>query len=183
MRASIAGWIRRLHNGARPSAGATRVRAIRGAIDLPIDDAIAIRDAVSVLIATLMQRNALVHDEIISAFFTATPDITSLFPALAAREADWGAVPMLCATEIHVPGSLPRCIRVMVHVELPAYRTVEHVYLGGAAALRPDLAGAVPRRARADAPSAVRGSSPGSIRAAAGAGQQAPLPPDPIPLG
>ena len=144
MPASLAAWIRRLRRGEWAPARATRVRASRGANDLPIDDAVAIRDAVTVLVATLMHRNALTPDQIISAFFTATPDITSMFPAMAARDADWGAVPLLCATEIPVPGSLPRCIRVMVHVELPATRSVEHVYLRGAAALRPDLAGWAP---------------------------------------
>lgn len=140
MPASLAAWIRRMHDGAPCHHPAPRIRAIRGAIDIPADECDAVRDAVITLVAELEHRNVIVPDQVISAIFTATPDITSMFPALAARAAGWGAVPLLCATEIVVPGSLPRCIRVMVHVELPAQQMVEHVYLRGAAALRPDLA-------------------------------------------
>ena len=118
----------------------TRVRAIRGAIDVPRDDPDAIHAAVGELVGALIEQNALGTDRIISAIFTTTPDITSMFPALAARDAGWNAVPLLCATELAVPGSLPLCIRVLVHAELPVGHIVRHVYLGGAVALRPDLA-------------------------------------------
>lgn len=95
-----------------------------------------------------MERNGLDVRDIVSAIFTATPDLTSIFPALPARELGWDAVPLLCATEIAVAGALPRCVRMLVTVERPENRPVEHVYLGGAARLRPDLH-------RADATGAV----------------------------
>jgi chorismate mutase len=141
MPASIVAWVRRMRDGAPRHHPASAVRAIRGAIDIPADEPDAVHDAVLTLVAEVEYRNVLVPDQVISAIFTATPDITSMFPALAARAAGWGAVPLLCATEISVPGSLPRCIRVMVHAELPGQQVVEHVYLRGAAALRPDLTG------------------------------------------
>ena len=141
MPASIMAWIRRMRDGARRNGSPLRVRAIRGAIDIPADEPDAVHDAVRTLVGELERRNVLVPDQVISAIFTATSDITSMFPALAARAAGWNTVPLLCTTELAVPGALPRCIRVMVHVELPAQQVVEHVYLRGAAVLRPDLAG------------------------------------------
>jgi chorismate mutase len=117
----------------------TRVRAIRGAIAIEHDTPDAIHEATATLVREIVRRNQLEIDQIISAVFTSTPDLTSAFPALAAREG-WQAVPLLCATEIAVPGSLPMCIRILVHVERPArLGAVEHVYLGAAAVLRPDL--------------------------------------------
>ena len=136
----ISEWIGRRRGDARRREAATRIRGIRGAIDVEADDPNAVCAAVSVLVATLEERNGIEADRIISAIFTTTPDIRCMFPARAARDAGWGDVPLLCATEIGVPGSLPLCVRVLVHVELPPGRTtVEHVYLGRAAALRPDL--------------------------------------------
>jgi chorismate mutase len=119
--------------------GATRVAAMRGAIDVRADTADAIRAAVKDLVRHIGQRNNLDVESIISAQFTVTPDLKSIFPASAAREAGWTAVPMLCATTVDVPGALPRCIRVLVHASVPAAQSVEHVYLGGATSLRPDL--------------------------------------------
>jgi chorismate mutase len=118
-----------------------RVRAIRGAIDVADDTPQAMRAAVTELIGEIVARNGLQVSEIVSAIFTSTPDLTSTFPALAAREAGggWENVPLLGATEVGVPGALPRCIRVLITVELPANVEVQHVYLGGAAKLRPDL--------------------------------------------
>ena len=139
MRTFIDTWLRRRRATERRRAAATRIRGIRGAIDVECDTRDAMALAVESLITSIVDRNGLAVDELISAIFTTTPDLTSMFPALAAREAGWKEVPMLCATEIPVPGSLPRCLRVLVHVELPRGRPVEHVYLGGAAVLRPDL--------------------------------------------
>ena len=116
-----------------------RVVAIRGAIDVPSDTAGEIAKAVIELVRQISDRNRLEPDQIISAQFTVTPDVKSAFPAKAAREAGWTAVPMLCTLEIDVPGALQRCIRVMLHANLPASQAVDHVYLRGAAALRPDL--------------------------------------------
>jgi chorismate mutase len=80
-------------------------------------------------------------DEIVSVFFTMTSDLMSAFPALAAREMGWVDIPLLCASEIPVPGSLPRCLRTLVQLELRAPRPLDtHIYLREAVALRPDLA-------------------------------------------
>jgi chorismate mutase len=117
----------------------SRVAAIRGAIDVAHDTPEEIRRAVTELVRQIGDRNQLNADAIISALFTMTPDLRSVFPALAAREAGWAAVPMLCTIEIDVPGALPRCIRVLVHANVAAGQKVEHIYLGNAVSLRPDL--------------------------------------------
>jgi chorismate mutase len=122
-----------------PDPGATRVVAVRGAIDVPADTVAEVTAAVLELVRAIADRNRLQPAAIISAQFTVTPDVKSVFPAKAAREAGWSGVPMLCTLEIDVPGALARCIRVMVHANLPAAQSVEHVYLRGATALRPDL--------------------------------------------
>lgn len=112
--------------------------AIRGATQIDEDTAEAIGRAVEELCAAITTENALGPDEIVSAIFTLTPDLHAAFPALSARKQGWGDVPMICARELDVPGSLPRCCRVLLHVNRVAKGT--HVYLGGARALRPDLA-------------------------------------------
>jgi chorismate mutase len=115
-------------------------QAIRGATTIDADDATLVREATVELLNALMKRNTLTADDVISAFFTATPDICSDFPARAAREAlGWDDVPMLCAVEMSVPGVTPRCLRVMLHV-VPSGTRAVHAYLRGAAGLRPDLA-------------------------------------------
>ena len=87
-----------------------------------------------------MARNELAEDDIISVLFTATADVTSMFPATAIREIGFGAVPLLCAAEIAVPGSMPMCIRVLLHVHTTRSRTeMHHVYLHGAQGLHDDL--------------------------------------------
>lgn len=118
----------------------TTVRAIRGATSVPDDSPGAIAEAVCELLASLRQQNRLRNDEVISAIFTVTPDLVSAFPAEAARTVGWESVPLLCTTEIPVPGGLPRCLRVMLHVERSWSGTpARHVYLREAAKLRPDL--------------------------------------------
>jgi chorismate mutase len=88
-----------------------------------------------------VERNSLETDEIVCVTFTLTHDLTTAFPALAAREMGWVDVPLLCASEIPVPGSLPRCLRTLVQVELAAPRPLDtHIYLGDALSLRPDMA-------------------------------------------
>jgi chorismate mutase len=78
--------------------------------------------------------------DVISALFTVTSDLTSEFPARAARDLGWVDVPLICTVEIPVPGALPRCIRVLLHIETArAKAAIEHVYLEGARVLRPDL--------------------------------------------
>lgn len=120
-------------------ASSSRVAAIRGAVDVDRDTVDDVRRAVIELVRQISERNQLDGEAIISAQFTMTPDLRSVFPAAPAREAGWASVPMLCTTEIDVPGALPRCIRVLVHVNLTGDRRVEHVYLGRAVSLRPDL--------------------------------------------
>jgi chorismate mutase len=125
--------------------GTPTTRAIRGAITVPDDRPSAIGDAVQDLLAELERRNGLEPGDVVSAIFTMTPDLVSTFPAEAARRAGWDDVPLLCATEIAVPGAMPRCIRVLLHVERAwGQRVARHAYLRDAARLRPDLAGDLP---------------------------------------
>ena len=88
-----------------------------------------------------MSRNVLTTDDVISVIFTATPDLTAEFPALAARKLGFNEVPLLCASEIDVPHALPRVVRLMAHIETDRPRSeIQHVYLRGAVALRLDIA-------------------------------------------
>jgi chorismate mutase len=122
--------------------GERRVRAIRGATTVARDDATLIRSATRELIERIIERNDLEASDVISVIFTVTADLTSEFPAHAARALGWVDVPLLCTMEIPVPGALPHCIRVLLHVESERDREdIGHVYLHGARALRPDLAG------------------------------------------
>jgi chorismate mutase len=121
--------------------GNRRPRAIRGATTVDSDMPEQIRRATRELLETIIARNGITSVDVISAIFTVTHDLTSEFPAHAARELGWLDVPLLCTLEIPVPGSLARCIRVLLHVESDASRTdIRHVYLHGARSLRPDLA-------------------------------------------
>lgn len=116
------------------------VRAVRGATQVDADDREQILDAVTELLAKVLEVNQLAHDDLISVLFTATPDLTAEFPAYAARQMGIVDVPLLCAGEIAVPGAMPRVLRLMAHVETELTRAdVRHVYLRGAAALRSDL--------------------------------------------
>jgi chorismate mutase len=117
------------------------VRAIRGAVQVDADEREAILEATTELLAAVMERNDLTPDEVISVLFTVTPDLTAEFPALAARKIGFHAVPLMCATEIPVPGAMPRVVRLMAHVETDSSRAdIQHVYLHGAMALRLDIA-------------------------------------------
>lgn len=117
------------------------VRAVRGAIQIDRDDPDAIRTGTGALLTEIMRRNDLGADDIISVLFTMTPDLASGFPATAARRLGLSDVPLLCATEIPVPDALARVIRLLAHVASDRPRSaIEHVYLRGAARLRPDLA-------------------------------------------
>jgi len=117
------------------------VRAIRGATQLTADDKAEMAEAVVELLETMFERNKLTSDDLISIVFTSTSDLRSDFPAAAARALDIGDVPLICARELDIDGSLPRVVRVMAHVETPlARKDVSHVYLRGAEVLRRDLA-------------------------------------------
>ncbi len=113
---------------------------MRGATTVDHDTPEAVTERVVSLLGQVLDRNGLVEDDIISILFTATDDITSTFPATAARSMGLGAVPLICARELGVVGSVPRCIRAMLHVETDRPRDqVHHVYLEGAQGLRDDL--------------------------------------------
>ncbi|SSC26024.1 Chorismate mutase, AroH class, partial [Klenkia terrae] len=117
------------------------VRAIRGATQVDADEREQVLDATRELVAEVMTRNGLTSEDLISILFTATPDLVSEFPALAARELGLGDVPLMCATEMAVPHALPRVLRLMAHVATDRPRAeVAHVYLRGAVALRKDIA-------------------------------------------
>ncbi|HUJ07831.1 MAG TPA: chorismate mutase [Streptosporangiaceae bacterium] len=117
------------------------VRAIRGAIQVDADERQAILDGTAELVTEVMERNKLTTDEVISVLFSATPDLSAEFPALAARSLGFQEVPLLCCAEIDVPGAMPRVVRLMMHVETDRARTeIQHVYLRGAAGLRLDIA-------------------------------------------
>ena len=116
------------------------VRAVRGATQVDSDDRDVLLAAASELVSAVLDRNAIVPDDLISVIFTATPDLTSEFPAYAARRLGITDVPLLCATEIDVPGAMPRVLRLLAHFETNLPRAaVRHVYLHGAAGLRTDL--------------------------------------------
>jgi chorismate mutase len=129
-----------------PQAG-DEMLAIRGAIQVEEDSAAAVSAAVAALCEEITRANRLSPGRIVSAIFTLTPDLSSAFPARAAREHGWGDVPMICAQEIPVPDAPPRICRVLLHVK--GNGRPRHVYLRGALGLlRPDLAGrAAPRAA------------------------------------
>jgi chorismate mutase len=117
-----------------------RMRGIRGAITVDADEPAVIVAATKRLLREIVNRNGVELDDIASVLFSLTPDLHAVFPALGARELGWTHVPMLHFTEIDVPGALGRCIRVLVHVNTErGLHAIEHVYLDGAASLRPDL--------------------------------------------
>lgn len=117
------------------------VRAIRGAVQVDRDDPAEILAATRELLTEVVGRNGLTPDDLISIVFTLTPDLTSCFPAVAARDLGLDDVPLLCAPEVGVPGALPRVVRLLAHVESDRPRSaVCHIYLRGATRLRPDLA-------------------------------------------
>ena len=116
------------------------VRAVRGAIQIDANDRDAILDGTAELVREVLRRNAIRDEDLISIVFTATPDLDAEFPAYAARLMGMTDVPLLCSTEIPVPGAMPRVLRLLAHVESARSRAeMHHPYLRGAAALRRDL--------------------------------------------
>ena len=116
------------------------VRAVRGAIQVDEDDRDQVLEATTELLTAVLERNAIAPDDLISVVFTATPDLTSEFPAYAARQMGITDVPLLCAREIDVPHAMPRVLRLLAHVETDRPRSeLRHCYLRGAAGLRRDL--------------------------------------------
>ncbi len=116
------------------------VRAARGAIRVDKDTAQDVLSATERLLSAMLERNEVAGDDIVSAFFTVTQDLRSVFPAEAARRMGLGSVPLLCAQEIPVAGSMPRVVRILMHFHTDrAQAAIAHVYLDGAESLRDDL--------------------------------------------
>ena len=119
------------------------VRAVRGATQLEEDSREHMLERVAEMVLDVMAANELEVDDFISVIFTATSDLVSEFPAYAARRLGFGDVPLICARELEIAGSMPRVVRMMAHVETDLARgEVTHVYLHGAANLRRDLTNA-----------------------------------------
>ncbi|MEO0026758.1 MAG: hypothetical protein RL716_89 [Actinomycetota bacterium] len=117
------------------------IRAIRGAIQLDQDEREHLLKSTAELLTKMLHANSIENGQLISILFTASPDITSEFPALAARELGMDDVPLMCFVEMNVAHALPRTIRIMINADIEKSRSeVQHVYLRGATALRADIA-------------------------------------------
>jgi chorismate mutase len=114
-------------------------RGVRGATTADANTSEAILEATRQLLALMIRQNGIEPEDVASAIFTTTPDLDAEFPALAARQLGWLHVALMCGHELEVPGSLRRCVRVLLHwnTDLPADQVV-HVYIKGASKLRPD---------------------------------------------
>ncbi|WP_327120078.1 chorismate mutase [Streptomyces sp. NBC_01341] len=117
------------------------VRAVRGAVQLERDEAGHMGERVGELLTAVLERNRIAADDLISVWFTATPDLHSDFPAAAARGLGIVDVPLICAQELDITGAMPRVVRIMAHVETDLSKAgISHVYLGATGALRKDIA-------------------------------------------
>ncbi|MGM0471186.1 MAG: chorismate mutase [Bacillota bacterium] len=116
----------------------SRVVAIRGAITVEENSEEEILSATKELLQKIVAENAITQDDIISMILSMTQDLNATFPARAAREMGWNDVALMCTNEIDVPGSLDKCIRVLIHLN-SNQEEIEHIYLRRATALRPDL--------------------------------------------
>ncbi len=118
-----------------------RVRGIRGATTVDANTKDAVLEATSELLSAIIKANEIDVDDVASAFFSTTQDVNAEFPALAARHLGWSHIALTCMHEMYVPGSLPMCIRILMHVNTTKRQDeVRFVYLRGARVLRPDLA-------------------------------------------
>lgn len=116
------------------------VRAVRGAVTVEDNSSSEIIQQTQILLEEIISRNEIAEEDIISAVFTVTQDLNAAFPAAAARNIGWTNIALMCMNEIAVPGSLEKCIRVMVHINSEkSNKEIRHVYLKGARVLRPDL--------------------------------------------
>jgi chorismate mutase len=116
-----------------------RLFALRGAVQAEENSREAILSATTEVMRTMIERNSLESDDMVSCIFTTTADLDAEFPAVAARQLGLDTVPLLCTREIPVPGSMERVIRVMLHYYAPAESKPVHVYVGATQALRADL--------------------------------------------
>lgn len=135
-------------DGPREDPSPWRVRGLRGATTVSENTPAAIREATQELLDEMVTRNAIDPAEVASAYFTTTPDLDAEFPAIVARNHfGWDHVALMCGHEMDVPGSLRMCLRILLHVNTQRRQDeMEFVYLRGARALRPDLAGDAPAR-------------------------------------
>ncbi|MGB6369543.1 MAG: chorismate mutase [Atribacterota bacterium] len=116
------------------------VRGIRGAITADNNSKKEIIEKTEELLTALKKENDFKIEDIVSVFFSATPDLNAAFPARAARELGWNRVPLFDMQEIEVPGSLPKCIRILIQINCRKSQTeIKHCYLRGAEILRKDL--------------------------------------------
>ena len=116
------------------------LRALRGATTVRADDPACITDAVAELLGVLVEENGIAPAQVLSAIFSATGDLRSLYPAAVARQLGWHDVPMLCVREMDVDGAPERCVRVLLHLAVEREAPLRPAYLHGARVLRPDLA-------------------------------------------
>ncbi len=115
-------------------------RGVRGATTVETNTAETIREATAELLQALVEENDIEHDRVASILFTTTMDLNAAFPAVAARELGWSDIALLNAHEMAVPGALPRCIRILLHVNTErTAKEIRHIYLRDARKLRPDL--------------------------------------------
>ncbi len=116
-----------------------RLRGVRGAVTVEADTPAAVDAAVHELLERLIDANGIDPCDLVSAIFSATPDLRSRNPATSARALGWSDVPLMCVAELETDGMLERCVRVLLHVSVWDGRRLTPVYLGDAACLRPDL--------------------------------------------
>ena len=122
-----------------PIPVAPRLRAVRGAVTVETDTPDSVDAAVRQLLDQLIEANEIDSRDLVSAIFSATPDLRSRNPATSARALGWTDVPLMCVAELETDGMLERCVRVLLHVSVVDGRRLQPVYLGDAACLRPDL--------------------------------------------
>ncbi len=121
------------------------LRAVRGAITVDENTQEDILQGVQALLVAILKANHISQEDVVSAIFSMTQDLNAVFPAAGARLLGWSDIPLFGCVEVDVPGSLSRCIRVLIHYETQAERSqVQHIYLRDAEALRPDLTGGEP---------------------------------------
>lgn len=117
------------------------VRALRGATTVNNNDSNEILEETKILLTDIVEKNNINEDDVISIIFSVTKDLNAAFPAVAARKMGWTNVALFCTNEMDVPGSLSKCIRVLLHINTEkGNKELTHVYLNGAKILRPDLA-------------------------------------------
>lgn len=122
-------------------------RGVRGATCAAEDSAEAIWSATRELLELLIEANGIEEDDVASVIFTTTPDLSAAYPAKAARDLGWTQVALIGSQEMNVPGSIPRCVRVLIHWNTPKSNAeLKHIFLKEAAALRPDLVAQTPSR-------------------------------------